>query len=306
MTLQQIQYALRVAECGSMNKAAEGLFITQPTLTKSIKELENEIGISLFLRTHKGVTPTAEGAAFLEKCRNMYRQYEKLHDEYVETGNFKRKFGVSTKKCLFAVKAFVETAKQYDMAEFEFSFRETETLKIIKDVSSLRSEIGILYVNASNRKIIKKLLVENELLYTELTKRRAYVYLQKNHPLANEETISPEQLAPYTYISFEQEERYPNYLAEEFPDKITYPRTIKTSDRATMLDIINGLNGFTLGSGIMSEELNGAGYVIIPFRTDDNSDNITEIGYITKKYSILSEMGEKYLSEIKKFINNEE
>lgn len=290
MTLQQIQYVLRVAECGSINKAAEGLFITQPTLTKAVKELEREIGISLFLRTHKGVTPTAEGALFLEKCRNMYTEYEKLHDEYSDKRERKGTFRVTAKPCSFAVKAFVELAKKCDLADLELSVREADTPEVINDVSSLRSEIGILDITPSNRRFIERLMVENELRYSSLISGRTCVYLSSSHPLANEAEISPHQLAPYPYVCFE----------EELCGENTYPRTIRISDKAAMLAVINGLDGFAVGFELMCEP-ERAGLAVIPLKTNiDSSESITDIGYITKKYSPHSEMAERYLYEIRK------
>ncbi|MBR4815816.1 MAG: LysR family transcriptional regulator [Lachnospiraceae bacterium] len=304
MTLQQILYVLTVAECGSMNKASEKLYIVQPTLTSAIQELENEIGLTIFLRTRKGVIPTPEGKEFLDDIKNFYRHYSLVMQKYEGEGDYKRKFGVSTQHYSFAVKAFTEMAKKYDMKEFDLAIRETETKKVLTDVGYLKSEIGILFISSANRKAIEKIMKDEELEFHPLIKCRAYVYLWGQHPLAKEKTIGIEQLEPYPCLSFEQaEEEY--YFAEEILSENTYPRTIKVTDRSTMLNLMVGLNGYTLCSGIISSDLNGDGYVVVPFREDaENPNSIMEIGYVTKKNSMLSKMGEEYIEELNKYFDN--
>ena len=303
MTLQQMLYVLTVAECGSMNKASEKLFIVQPTLTSAIQELENEIGITIFLRTRKGVIPTPEGKEFLDDIRSFYRHYDLVKQKYEGEGDYKRKFGVSTQHYSFAVKAFTEMAKKYDMKEFDLAIRETQTKKVLTDVGSLKSEIGILFISSANRKTIEKIMKDEELEFHPLIKCRAYVYLWGQHPLAKEKTIGIEQLEPYPCLSFEQdEEEY--YFAEEILSENTYPQTIKVTDRSTMLNLMVGLNGYTLCSGIISSDLNGDGYVVVPFREDaENPNSIMEIGYVTKKNSMLSKMGEEYIVELNKYFD---
>lgn len=305
MTLQQIKYAITIADTGSMNKSAEELFVSQPSLTSAVKELEKELGIMIFRRTSKGVVPTNEGADFLIRARQLYQQYELLTDRYTARGAFKRKFGVSTQHYSFAVKAFVETVKKYDTINFEFAIRETKTLEVISDTGNLRSEIGILYKSDYNRKLIAKLLNENDLEFFPLINCRAYVYLWKNHPLAKEPSISLEQLRDYPRLSFEQGAQSSVFLAEEILSENDYPRTITANDRATQLNLMVGLNGYTLCSGIICEELNGSDFIAVPFREDENNRNATmEIGYITKKHSRLSDIAEDYISNVKKYLEN--
>ncbi len=300
MTLQQINYAITISECGSMNKAAERLGTTQPTLTSAVRELEKEIGTEIFLRTHKGAVPTAEGAEFLKSVSQLYRQYELVCEKYIDR-DMKRKFSVSTQHYSFAVSAFIETVKQFDTLEFEFAIRETETLKIIADVGELRSEIGVLYISNFNRKPITKLLEENELVFNELIKCPAYVYMWKGHPLAGKSSIGLAELEPYPCLSFVQEGANAYLFAEEILSENVYPRMIKATDRAAMGELMKGLNGYTLCSGILCEELNGSDYVVVPFREDsDNRNSIMEIGYIRKKHGSLSEIGERYVEELVK------
>ena len=245
MTLQQVLYALTIQECGSMNKAAEKLYIVQPTLTSAIQELENEVGITIFMRTNKGVIVTPEGAEFLEDIRGFYRQYDIVMQKYSGEGNYKRKFGVSTQHYTFAVRAFVDMAKQYDMNEFDFALRETTTMDIIKDVSTLKSEIGILYLNELNRKGLNRLFTEHGLEFHSLIKCRAFVYLWHEHPLAKMESIGIEDLEEYPCLFFEQGENS-EFLAEEILSENFYPKTLRVTDRSTMLNLVKALNGYTL------------------------------------------------------------
>ena len=303
MTLQQIYYALTIAEMGSMNKAAEKLYISQPTLTNAIKELERETGISIFLRTSRGVLQTNEGADFLMYARQVYQQYEVLTEKFGTGGSLKRKFAVSTQHYSFAVKAFVEMVKRYDTLNYEFAIRETMTWNVIRDVGTLRSEIGVLYISNYNQKIIHKMLNENELDFHPLIDCDAYVYLARSHPLAKESSISMKQLEDYPCLSFEQGERGSGYFAEEILSDNEYPRMIRTNDRATNLNLMVGLNAYTLCSGIISEELNGSDYVAVPFQPDeDNQNSVMHIGYLTKKHSILSEFGKCYVEEMKRYL----
>ena len=304
MTLQQIFYALTISQMGSMNKAAEALFISQPSLTSAIKELEREAGITIFFRTSKGVSETNEGAEFLMYARQVYQQYELLTQKYGEKGNIKRKFSVSTQHYSFAVKAFVETVKQFDTAKYEFAIRETKTFDVIHDVGIFKSEIGILYLSDFNRKIISKFLKEHDLCFHHLIDCKAYVYIWKKHPLAHKRSISMKDLEKYPCLSFEQGDNSSFYFAEEILSENIYNRTIKACDRATMLNLMIGLNGYTLCSGIICEELNGSDYVAVPFEDDEINQNSTmKIGYVVKKNSILSEIGEIYIDEVKKYVN---
>ena len=306
MTLQQLNYIITISETGSFNKAADKLYVSQPSLTSAVKELEKEIGILIFNRSGKGVTLTAEGLNFLPYARQVYSQYQNLLDVYSKQGKRKRQFAVSTQHYSFAVKAFVEMTKTFDVAEYEFAIRETRTKDVMDDVASSRSEIGILYLNDFNRRAILKLLSSANLLFTPLIRCDAYVYLWKEHPLAAAETISFADLAPYPCISFEQGDNSNFYLSEEILSTNEYPRLIKCCDRATVLNLMIGLNGYTLCSGIICEELNGSDYVAVPFRSAEmDAGQVMEIGYITRKNSILSPAGERYIDEIKKYLGME-
>ena len=303
MTLQQLNYIIAISESGSINRAAEKLYVSQPSLTSAIKELEKELGIVIFHRTGRGVTLTAEGADFLPYARQVYGQYLNLMEKYGKGGERKQKFGVSCQHYSFAVKAFVETVKAYDVAKYEFAIRETKTINVITDVARMHSEIGILYLSDFNRKAMLKLLNANGLAFHHLIDCNAYVYLWKGHPLAGRKSISFEDLAPYPCLSFEQGDDSSFYFAEEILSTNEYPRSIKTTDRATNLNLMTGLNGYTLCSGIICEELNGSDYIAVPYEADYNNPNsVMDVGYVVRGNAILSAMGERYLAEIRRYL----
>ena len=292
-----------IAEAGSFNKAAEKLFIAQPSLTSTIHDLENELGIQIFNRNGRGVTLTADGEEFLANARQLYFNYLNVIDRYKNGSQMKKRFGISTQHYSFALKSFVEMVKHFNTTEYEFAIRETRTKEVIEDVASLKSQIGILYLSDFNKQVLQKLMHSKNLIFHPLISCKAYVYIWKGHPLANHESISFEELEDYPCLSFEQDDNDSVYFAEEILSTNEYHRTIKTNDRASMLNLMVGLNGYTLCSGIISEELNGDDYIAIPFRENDkNINRVMEIGYITKKDFILGDVGTTYIDEIEKYL----
>ena len=297
MTLAQLRYAITVAGASSMNEAARKLFISQPSLSAAIKELEEEVGVELFKRTNRGISVTLEGEEFIGYARQVVEQYNLIESKYILKENTKKKFGVSMQHYTFAVKAFVEMVKQFGMDEYEFEIHETKTYDVIEDVKNSNSEIGILYLNDFNKKVLTKLFHESAVEFHELLKCHIYVYLWKGHPLASKEEITLEELEEYPCLSFDQGHNNSFYFAEEVLSTYDYKRLIKANDRATFLNLMIGLNGYTLCSGIMCEELNGSDYCAIKLK----SDEIMTIGYIARKGVQVSPLGKKYLEEISKY-----
>ena len=303
MTIQQLRYAVAISEQGSLNKAAEILYVAQPSLTSAMQELEKELGVTLFSRSGRGVTPTNDGTEFLHYARQVLQQMDVLLEKYGKGGTLKKKFGVSCQHYSFVVKSFVELVKHFGTEEYEFSIRETRTRDVIDDVFTGVSELGILYLSDFNRKPLEKLLHTNGLEFHPLTVCSAYVYLWKGHPLANRRSIRFADLADYPCLAFEQGGSGSFYFAEEILSTAEYPRMIHATDRATMLNLMVGLNGYTLCSGVICEELNGEDYAAVPFDAeDDAAGSRMEIGYIVKKNVILSGMAELYITELDRYL----
>lgn len=300
MTLQQLRYAVTIAESPSMNEAAKQLFISQPSLSGAIRDLEEEIGITIFSRSNRGIIPTPEGEEFLGYARQMMEQYQLLDERYISKKNVKKKFSVSTQHYTFAVNAFVKMVKQFGMEEYEFAIHETKTHDIIEDVKNGKSELGILYLNEFNEKAITKILKENGLEFHELFWCKTYVYLWNGNPLAQKPLLTMEDLQDYPCLAFDQGSNNSFYYAEEVLSTYDYKQIIKANDRATLLNLMVGLNGYTLCSGIICKELNGSDYSAIPLDSDEKMC----IGYVTKKNLSLSPLGRNYLEELQKFEAN--
>ena len=307
MTLNQLHYIITIAETGSINKAAEKLYMTQPSLTGSLKEAEKELGIEIFHRGGRGVTLTNDGTEFLQYAREIYGQYEAVMDKYNEDNGMRKKFSVSAQHYSFVTEAFVRLVKQIDLSEFDFAIRETKTRDVISDVATLKSEIGVLFLSDFNKRAINKLLRQNELTFTPLITCDAFAYIAKSHPLADRTSVSFADLAPYPSMSFEQGDGQTLYYAEELFADREYPHVIHVNDRATMLNLMKGLHGYTLCSGIICEELNGDDCVMIPL-VDDSVDptGYMTIGYIKRNNTILSKLALRYIDEMKNYLGIEE
>lgn len=305
MTLQQLRYAIGIAKVGSFNKAAETLFISQPSLTAAIRDLEEEIGIVIFNRTSRGVSLTAAGEEFIAQANQLYHHYETIRERYSKGEAQRKKFAVSTQHYSFAIKSFVEMVKKFNLDDYDFAISETKTKEVIDDVSSLKSEIGVLYLSDFNRKYITYLLKERDLEFHHLIDCQAYAYMWKGHPLASRKSVNLADLSEYPCLSFEQSESGSYYFAEEILSTNEYHRTIKANDRATMLNLMVGLNGYTLCSGIISEEINGSDYVAVPFKdAKGESDRTMEIGYIVKKNFMLSTICRIYIREMEEYLQS--
>ncbi|HAH17502.1 LysR family transcriptional regulator [Eubacterium uniforme] len=297
MTLSQLKYVITVANARSMNEAAKQLFISQPSLSVAIKELEKEIKIEIFRRNNKGITLTPEGEEFIGYARQVVEQYDLIENKYISNENEKKKFSVSMQHYTFAVNAFIETVKNFGMDEFEFAVYETRTSDIIEDVKKFKSEIGILYINDFNRKIMNKIFKENSLEFHEVMTCSIYAYMAKTNPLAKKEMVTLEELAEYPCLSFDQGINNSFYFAEEVLSTYDHKKIIKVNDRATILNFMIGMDGYTLCSGIICEDLNGSDYCAVKVDTDEKMT----VGYITRKDCVMSELGKMYIDEISKY-----
>ena len=296
MTLQQLKYLVTVAECKNITEAAEKLFISQPSLSAAIHNLEEEMGVTAFVRSNKGVSVTREGEELLSFARNLLEQAEIMKDRFCNDKSRTPKFSVSCQHYSFAVNAFVDVVNEYDANVYNFILRETQTGEIIDDVANGNSEVGILYLSKHNEDVLTKLLKKNELVFEEIFKASPHVFISKNHPLANKDIITLDELKPYPYLVYEQGERNSFYFSEEFLSVLDMPKSIQVRDRATLFNLAIGLNGFTVSSGVIDKELNGED--IISKRLD--MDCTMRIGLIKKKNIILSRYAVTYIEAIKK------
>lgn len=307
MTLIQLKYVITAANKNSLNDAAKALYISQPSLSSAIHALEREVGFDIFIRSKAGVILTNKGAEFLGYAKSVIEQYDILDARYITQTNRKKHFSVSMQHYTFAVSAFMKIVSKYGMDEYEFEIIETKTHEVIENVRLQKSELGVLYLDDFNRSVLEKIFRDCGLVFTPLFDCSIYAYMSKSNPLAAKEEVTLEELSAFPCLSFTQGEQNSFYYAEEVLSTYPYKRVIKANDRATMLNLMVGLNGYTLCSGIISDDLNGSDYVAVAFCEDEeNPNSIMEIGYITKKYSIRSKLGEEYIAEIKKFLKTAE
>ncbi len=298
MTLQQLKYVITVAEMGTITEAAGKLYISQPSLTNAIHELEKEMQIKIFSRTNKGITLTADGEIFLGYARQVMEQAAVLEEHYKEGAGGKKQFCISTQHYSFAVNAFVDLIKIYGQEEYDFRLRETQTYEIIEDVARMRSEIGILFLNAFNEKVLKKILKANDLEFHPLFTAQPHVFISRDHPLADHKIIYNEELEAYPYLSFEQGEHNSFYFSEEIFSTAVRKKNIRVRDRATLFNLLIGLQGYTVCSGVIDEKLNGKDIIAVPLANEDAMC----IGYIDHQRGCHSRLGETYLEALKKYL----
>ena len=295
MTLQQLHQVITIAESRSMNEASRKLFVSQPNLSAVVRELEEEAGITIFIRSNRGIVLTLEGEEFIGYAKQVVEQYHLLESRYISSAS-KKKFSVSMQHYTFAVKAFVEVVKTVGMEEYEFAVHETQTNQVIENVRNMKSELGILFLSKFNEAVLQKLFKENDVVFEELFTCNTYVYLWKGHPLAQRDVISMKELQEYPCLVFEQGKNNSFYFAEEMKSTYEYKKMIHADDRATMLNLMVGLNGYTLCSGIICEELNGNDYAAVPLAESEKM----RIGYIRHKGIKVSPIGELYVDILKK------
>ena len=295
MTLKQLQYIVTVADTGNITEAAGKLFIAQPSLTSAIHELEKEYGITIFYRSNKGIELTPEGDEFLGYARQVLEQTNLMGERYTGKSKGKHRFCVSAQHYSFAVEAFVELLRECGGDKYEFHMRETQTYDIIDDVAHLRSEIGILYVNKFNETVIKKTLKDNNLTFTKLFRAKPHVFVGKDSPLAKKKALSLNDLKPYPRLSYEQGSHNSFYFSEEILSTVDCDRELVVCDRATLFNMLIGLNGYTICSGVINEELNGPNIIAKPLKVDDYMD----IGFILPGSIPPSQLTLKYIDILK-------
>ncbi|MBR5635982.1 MAG: LysR family transcriptional regulator [Pseudobutyrivibrio sp.] len=295
MTLKQLRYAVTVADTGNITEAAKKLFIAQPSLTSAIRELESEYHITIFNRSNKGIEVTPEGDEFLGYARQVLEQTDLIDERYTGKASGKQRFCVSAQHYSFAVEAFVELLKRDGGDKYEFHMRETQTYDIIDDVTHLRSEIGILYLNSFNETVIRKTLKDNGLTFHSLFKAKPHVFIGKDSPLAKKKSLTLEDLKAYPRLSYEQGSHNSFYFSEEILSTVDCDKEIIVRDRATLFNMLIGLNGYTICSGVISEELNGPSIIAKPLKVDD----YMEIGYILPNGINTSQLTENYIEMLK-------
>ncbi|AGF58561.1 DNA-binding transcriptional LysR family regulator [Clostridium saccharoperbutylacetonicum] len=298
MTLQQLKYVVTVADKGTISDAAKELFISQPTITNAIKDLEKEMHITIFNRTNKGIVVSNIGNEFLAYARQVLEQANLLEEKFLNAKEQSPRFSVSTQHYSFAVNAFVDVIREFGGNQYDFTLRETQTYEIIEDVSRMKSEIGILYTSSKNEEVIMKFIKQNDLEFEELFEAKPHVFISSKHPLAERKEITLEELEDYPYLSFEQGDYNSFYFSEEILSTLDRNKNIKVRDRATLFNLAVGLNGYTVSTGVISKELNGENIIARPLMVEE----YMRIGVIRQRKMPLSRYGEAYMAALKKHV----
>lgn len=298
MTLQQLRYVVTIVNEGSISEAAKHLFLSQPSLSKAVKELESEVGIEIFNRTSKGITLSSDGKEFLSYARQVVEQAELLEMRYLDKTPSKQLCSVSTQHYVFAVNAFVNLLKEMDSDEYEFTLRETRTYEIIEDVKNFHSEVGILYLNEFNEKVLRKILEENRLVFHPLFRADPHIFISSAHPLANEKSVTIGQLDAYPFLAFEQGDYNSFYFSEEILSTVPRKKVIHVSDRATLFNLLMGLNGYTICTGVLNGDLNGGDIISVPIETQEDMT----VGWIENPRMHLGRFARAYIEELKRLI----
>lgn len=297
LTLQKMRYLVAVAEIGTVTGAAKALFVSQPSLTKTIREIEDEVGFLIYKRTGRGITTTQKGAEFLAYIRQVLEQAELLQGRFLQKGVRKRLFGISSQHYSFAVRAFADLIKAHEGDEYDFSFRETETHGIIDDVAEMRSALGILSVNDFNESVLRRLFRERDCEFTEVVEAKPHVFLCRDHPLAQKEYVRLRELQAYPYLFYDQGQHNSFYFSEELFSTEEHARKVRVSDRATLFNLLIGINGYTVCSGVHDFELTNPRIVAIPLK----HKGTMRIGYLTHRNRKLGALSTFYIDALKRY-----
>ncbi len=299
ISLQQLRYIIEVAECGSINAASQQLYVSQPTLSATIKDIEQELGISIFNRTNRGITLTRDGIEFIGYARQILEQVDLFEARYahMQTSTTGR-LSISSQHYAFCVKAFVDLAEEYDEKEYNFSLRETRTADIIEDVKDYRSELGVLYLSNFNSKVLTKTLSDAALTFTPLFLAHPHVFVGKHHPLATRGSLIPADLQDYPRYSFEQGINNSFFFSEEPLSHLPHRQNITYSDRGTLVNLLTNHNGYTISTGVKSDEMGLDDIVAIPLEVDETMT----VGYVCHSDRALSPLAQRYLEKLRAYI----
>lgn len=297
MTLTQLRYLIAIAEYGSINAAAHNLYASQSNLSNAVKELERELGITIFARSNRGVTLTNEGAELLGYARQVIEQADMLESRYTLGEQRRQRLAVSTQHYAFSVEAFIDTIAECDSEEYDFVLREVSTGQIIDDVRAFRSEIGILYTDSFNARVLDKAFTDAGVEFHPLFEAPVHVFVGENHPLAQKELVSLDDLAAYPRYSFEQGTQSSFFFSEEPLSALPHKRTIRYTDRGTLSNLLANYDGYTLSTGVLSSEMH-TGIASIPLDTDERM----RVGYIIHGERKPSPLLTRYIAHLKSII----
>ena len=297
MTIQQLKYIVSVVENGTITEAAKKLYISQPSLSNAIKDIEEEVGITIFIRSRAGIVVTPEGMEFVGYARQVLRQMELLEDKYISHTPGKIRFGVSSPQYVFSTNAFVDIVEEFGKERFEFILHETTVHQILDDVKNRFSDLGIIYISRENEQAMRKTLEENKLSFYELFTVKPQVFVRASHPLAEQSCVQLEELQRYPRINFMQGKEDHAHFSDELYGDLSNDKSIRITDTGSLVNLLLGTDAYTISNGFFPRYLQGTKIVGIPLAEDE----VMSIGYILSEKQELSELGRVYIDKLKQY-----
>ncbi|MTK63942.1 MAG: LysR family transcriptional regulator [Methanobacterium sp.] len=285
MTLQQFRYIVEISKHNSISKAASALYVTQPSISKAVREMENDLGITILDRTNKGVVFTKEGTELLFYAKMLLEQAESVayHFNKQKTMDL-TKFSISSQHYGFAIEAVANLMNYFAERKYELTIREGKTTEVIEDVCASRSILGILSLTDLNKGFFERYFTSNSLVFTPLASLKQHVFLRKEHPLANLRSITLEQLKNYPYLTYQQDDVLLHF-AEEAINVDNIGKLVYLKDRGTMNDLLSNTDGYNLGTGCIVDNYINPNIISIPLE----GSNLIQVGLVKRKDVFLSE-----------------
>ena len=285
MTLQQFRYIVEISKHNSISKAASALYVTQPSISKAVREMENNLGITILDRTNKGVVFTKEGMELLFYAKMLLEQAESVvyHFNKQKTTDL-TKFSISSQHYGFTIEAVANLMDYFAQRKYELTILEGKTTDVIDDVCTSRSILGILSFTALNKAFFERYFISNSLVFTPLSSLKQHVFLRKKHPLAKLKSITLAQLKDYPYLTYQQDDVLLHF-AEEAINMDNINKLLYLKDQGTMNNLLANTDGYNLGTGCIVDNYMNPNIISIPLE----ESNLIQVGLVKRNDVFLSE-----------------
>lgn len=302
MTFQQLTYVVEISKCGSINKAAHKLFLSQSGISTAVRELEDELGIQFFVRSNRGVEFTPEGKEFLGYAISLLNQKQRIEKLYGDSrhSSAPTRFAVSTQRYPFTEDAFLRMLEETTENRYSFSIKEDGMEAVIDDVYDHRADVGVIFLTELTEKIICRLLSTRNLEFHPVAEVPPCIYVRRDHPLTRLSAVTEEELSGYPYVAFDHDQGVAADFSEEYqlvsnrkPD-----RCINVNSRSTMMNVLAHTDAFTTGSGLLVERCSPDSVVTIPLADKDK----IRLGWIVPQGAKISPQTEKFVGFLKRSV----
>lgn len=297
MTLLQMNYILEIDRCGSMNKAAQSLFVSQSALSSAISEVEKELGLTIFHRSNRGIALTEDGRELVAQIAPIVEQSRRLSRYYGRRkAGDRARLSIASQRYPFCAKAFVEVLHRMEEQPLQAALKEMDMPAVIQDVASGGSGLGVIFVSDLTERAIRRSLEEKDLVFEPLVTLRPHVFLRRGHPLAGETSVTVEQLRPYPHAVFTQSDSDLNFAEEAVAGTgVDFARMIYVCDRATIYNVMAHTDCVSTGSGILPEGYADEGLAAIPL--GDGRD--MRLGVIRRRGHPLTEPEQSFVERLR-------